>query len=91
MSEILGVTRLGRDDEGPVDLLLAGGLIAEIRPSAAPPARRRLALPALVNAHDHCRPLSPTSFGAAGRPSNSGCCGWRRCPPSIPISARWRP
>src|SRR5208282_5794462 len=26
------------------------------------------ALPALVNAHDHARPLSPTSFGAAGKP-----------------------
>ena len=25
-------------------------------------------MPALVNAHDHCRPLSPTSFGAAGKP-----------------------
>ncbi len=25
-------------------------------------------MPALANAHDHCRPLSPTSFGAAGKP-----------------------
>jgi cytosine/adenosine deaminase-related metal-dependent hydrolase len=25
-------------------------------------------MPALVNAHDHARPLSPTSFGAAGKP-----------------------
>jgi cytosine/adenosine deaminase-related metal-dependent hydrolase len=68
MSEILGVTRLGREAEGPVDLLLADGLIAAIRPSAAPPTRRRLALPALATAHDQCRPLSPTSFGAADKP-----------------------
>jgi cytosine/adenosine deaminase-related metal-dependent hydrolase len=27
-----------------------------------------LRLPGLVNAHDHARPLSPTSFGAANRP-----------------------
>ena len=25
-------------------------------------------MPALINAHDHARPLSPTSFGAAGKP-----------------------
>lgn len=29
---------------------------------------RRLVIPGLVNAHDHARPLSPTSFGAAARP-----------------------
>ena len=49
-------------------MALRDGRIAEIRPSAKPPARRRLALPALVNAHDHCRPLSPTSFGGADKP-----------------------
>ena len=67
MSELLGVLRLGREDEGPVDLHFADGLIADIRPAAAP-SRRRLALPALANAHDHCRPLSPTSFGGADMP-----------------------
>ena len=68
MREILGVLRLGRESEGPVDLALEDGRIADIRPAATPPARRRLALPALVNAHDHCRPLSPTSFGGADKP-----------------------
>lgn len=34
-------------------------------PHAGP---RRLVLPGLANAHDHVRPLSPTSFGGAGKP-----------------------
>jgi cytosine/adenosine deaminase-related metal-dependent hydrolase len=68
MSEILGVTRLGREDEGAVDIALSYGRIADIRPARVAPARRRLVLPALANAHDHCRPLSPTSFGGADKP-----------------------
>ena len=52
----------------PVDLSLKDELIAEITPAADPSTRRLLAMPALVNAHDHARPLSPTSFGAAGKP-----------------------
>jgi cytosine/adenosine deaminase-related metal-dependent hydrolase len=52
----------------PVDLSIADGRISAITPAAGPPARRLLAMPALVNAHDHARPLSPTSFGAAGKP-----------------------
>ena len=68
MDVISGVLRLGRESEGPVDIQMQGGLIAALRPAAAPPVRRRLALPALVNAHDHCRPLSPTSFGGANKP-----------------------
>src|SRR5580658_11128841 len=52
----------------PVDISLQDGRIAAITPAAAPPSRRLLAMPALVNAHDHARPLSPTSFGAAGKP-----------------------
>jgi cytosine/adenosine deaminase-related metal-dependent hydrolase len=67
MNDITGVLRLGRESEGPVDIALRDGRIAEIRPSAAA-GPRRLALPALANAHDHCRPLSPTSFGGAGKP-----------------------
>jgi cytosine/adenosine deaminase-related metal-dependent hydrolase len=51
----------------PVDLVIENGVVAAIAPAASAPERRRLALPALVNAHDHCRPLSPTSFGAAGK------------------------
>src|SRR5271170_2497521 len=52
----------------PVDLSIRDGRIAEITAAADPPTRRLLAMPALVNAHDHARPLSPTSFGAAGKP-----------------------
>src|SRR5208283_1625471 len=52
----------------PVDISLADGRIAAVTPAADTPSRRLLALPALVNAHDHARPLSPTSFGGAGKP-----------------------
>jgi cytosine/adenosine deaminase-related metal-dependent hydrolase len=52
----------------PVDIALADGRIAAVAPAAEPRSRRPLAMPALVNAHDHARPLSPTSFGAAGKP-----------------------
>jgi cytosine/adenosine deaminase-related metal-dependent hydrolase len=52
----------------PVDLVIRDGCIAAITPAADPDSRRLLAMPALVNAHDHARPLSPTSFGAAGKP-----------------------
>src|SRR5271170_2553113 len=52
----------------PVDLSIRDGRIAEITAAADPPTRRLLAMPALVNAHDHARPLSPSSFGAAGKP-----------------------
>ena len=68
MDVIVGVLRLGRETEGPVDISMQDGRIADIRPAVAPPERRRLAIPALVNAHDHCRPLSPTSFGGANAP-----------------------
>jgi cytosine/adenosine deaminase-related metal-dependent hydrolase len=50
------------------DIAFANGVIAAIAPAAGSPARRLLAMPALANAHDHCRPLSPTSFGGAGKP-----------------------
>src|SRR5271166_768223 len=52
----------------PVDIAIESGAIAAISPAARPPARRLIAMPALVNAHDHARPLSSTSFGAAGKP-----------------------
>ncbi len=56
---------------GPVDIRFQDGLIAAIQPSAQTSSRRLLAIPALVNAHDHARPLSPTSFGAAAKPLES--------------------
>jgi cytosine/adenosine deaminase-related metal-dependent hydrolase len=52
----------------PVDLSVRDGRIAAITPASEAPKRRLLAMPALINAHDHARPLSPTSFGAAGKP-----------------------
>src|SRR5580704_8690664 len=68
MTQLTGVLLLGRESEGPVDIAFADGAIADIRPSPSPPSRRRLVASALVNAHDHCRPLSPTSFGGANKP-----------------------
>ncbi|WP_158816370.1 amidohydrolase family protein [Methylocapsa sp. S129] len=62
-----GVTLLG-SDPAPVNIVIENGLIAAISPSTATPSPRLLALPALANAHDHARPLSPTSFGGAGKP-----------------------
>lgn len=68
MTHISGVSILGREAEGAFDIEIEGGRIAALTRCAVAPARRRLALPALVNAHDHCRPLSPTSFGGADKP-----------------------
>ena len=68
---IAGVILLPTDGASagpPVDLVIENGVIAAIVPAVSAPQRRRLGLPALVNAHDHARPLSPTSFGAAGKP-----------------------
>jgi cytosine/adenosine deaminase-related metal-dependent hydrolase len=68
----------------PVDLLLRDGRIAAITPAAEPPARRLLAMPALINAHDHARPLSPTSFGAAGKPLETWLLRLAAMPPIDP-------
>jgi cytosine/adenosine deaminase-related metal-dependent hydrolase len=68
---LAGVTLFGNGDDphsAPVDITIENGLIGAIAPVAAPPSRRLLAMPALANAHDHARPLSPTSFGGAGKP-----------------------
>jgi cytosine/adenosine deaminase-related metal-dependent hydrolase len=55
-------------DGAPVDIAIHNGLIASIELSASAAFPRLLAMPALANAHDHARPLSPTSFGGAGKP-----------------------
>jgi cytosine/adenosine deaminase-related metal-dependent hydrolase len=72
MSDLLtGVILLPTDGAPagpPVDIALQDSRIASITPAASAPSRRLLAMPALVNAHDHARPLSPTSFGAAAKP-----------------------
>lgn len=54
---------------GPVEIVIRSGRIARISPATDLPAERRiLAMPALVDAHNHARPLSPTSFGAGMKP-----------------------
>ena len=55
-------------DGGPRRIEIAGESIASVSPASAVASPRQLAIPAMVNAHDHARPLSPTSFGAAGKP-----------------------
>jgi len=47
---------------------LSGGSITEVTPIAAPASQRLLALPVLVNAHDHGRAVRTSSIGAAGKP-----------------------
>jgi cytosine/adenosine deaminase-related metal-dependent hydrolase len=55
--------------QGPVEIRIEAGRIRDIRPvpqgDAAP---RVLAMPALVDGHNHARPLAPTSFGAGMKP-----------------------
>lgn len=53
---------------GPTEIRFEGGRIAAIGPAPAGEPVAGLALPAPVNAHDHARPLSATSFGLAGEP-----------------------
>ena len=55
-----------------VRLAFDGARIASIEPLAAPPAGpRRLALPALANAHDHARTFRSATLGAFGQPLES--------------------
>ena len=71
MTVLEGVDLLGLEGSGTtqrVDITLAGDTIASVTPSTKVPSRRLLALPGLANAHDHARPMSPTSFGGAGKP-----------------------
>jgi cytosine/adenosine deaminase-related metal-dependent hydrolase len=44
------------------------GRIHSLRPCAATPKPRLLAMPALVNAHDHGRAVRTSSIGASGKP-----------------------
>lgn len=57
---LAGVVLLGADSDRPVDIRFDGERIGAITLCDVTPDRRLLALPALVNAHDHARPLSPT-------------------------------
>ncbi len=84
---VAGVTLLPTDGQPagpPVDLVIEDSAIAAIKPAADKPHRRRLALPALANAHDHCRPLSPTSFGAAAKPLETWLLRLAAMPPIDP-------
>jgi cytosine/adenosine deaminase-related metal-dependent hydrolase len=57
--------------EGPCAVRVNNGIITEVtQPDTGSfhPSNHLLALPAFSNAHDHGRPLSSTSFGAAGKP-----------------------
>ena len=89
-ARLSGVVLLPTDGEpaGPlVDVTIADGRIAAIEPAAEAPKRRLLAMPAPVNAHDHCRPLSPTSFGAAGKPLETWLLRLAAMPPVDPYLA----
>jgi cytosine/adenosine deaminase-related metal-dependent hydrolase len=52
-------------------ITIDGGLIASIEPTSEPSAIRLLALPALVNAHDHGRAIRTSSIGADAKPLES--------------------
>jgi cytosine/adenosine deaminase-related metal-dependent hydrolase len=53
---------------GPVRISMASGLITAIEPLAQTARTNRFAIPALADAHNHARPLAPTSFGCGGLP-----------------------
>jgi cytosine/adenosine deaminase-related metal-dependent hydrolase len=65
---LAAVSLLGEQAGTWFDIAIDNGMISAIAPTSAATARRLLAMPALVNAHDHARPLSPTSFGGGGKP-----------------------
>ncbi|MEP9380026.1 amidohydrolase family protein [Aquabacter sp. CN5-332] len=52
---------------GPSTLVIEDGRIASLAPATSP-VEPLLALPALVNAHDHGRPVRSSSIGAGGKP-----------------------
>src|SRR5271166_160702 len=56
---------------GAQAIVIDGGLIASIEPNTSQGKERLLALPALVNAHDHGRALRTSSIGADAKPLES--------------------
>lgn len=64
-----GLTLDARGFSQPARLSLNDGRIAASKPAQV--RNDRLILPGFANAHDHARPLSPTSFGAANKPLES--------------------
>ncbi len=56
---------------GAKSIVIDGGLITAIEPAPDPVGDRWLALPALVNAHDHGRAIRTSSIGADAKPLES--------------------
>src|SRR5580692_1386565 len=56
---------------GAQAITIAGDAFASIEPTSAPAQDRLLAMPALVNAHDHGRAVSTSSIGADAKPLES--------------------
>jgi cytosine/adenosine deaminase-related metal-dependent hydrolase len=56
---------------GAHSITIAGNAFASVAPIAASPTDRLLAMPALVNAHDHGRAIRTSSIGADAKPLES--------------------
>ncbi len=56
---------------GAQAITIRGDRLSSIAPATAPLTDRLLAMPALVNAHDHGRPISTSSIGADAKPLES--------------------
>jgi cytosine/adenosine deaminase-related metal-dependent hydrolase len=56
---------------GPQAISLEGSVIASLKPTPDPGSDRLLAMPALVNAHDHGRAIRTSSIGADAKPLES--------------------
>ncbi len=60
-----------RPSTGAQAITITGGRFSSIAPASAPATDGLLAMPALVNAHDHGRPISTSSIGADAKPLES--------------------
>ena len=60
-----------RPSAGAQAITITGDRLSSIEPASAPAPDRLLAMPALVNAHDHGRPISTSSIGADAKPLES--------------------
>lgn len=60
-----------RPSTGAQAIAITGDRFSSIAPASAPATDGLLAMPALVNAHDHGRPISTSSIGADAKPLES--------------------
>jgi cytosine/adenosine deaminase-related metal-dependent hydrolase len=60
-----------RPSAGAQTITIAGDRLSSIEPASAPALDRLLAMPALVNAHDHGRAIRTSSIGADAKPLES--------------------